>query len=382
MADRRLRRHVPYRWLAPLLLVGAAGATDLDPSDSSRWVLPQPDLYAVDAHGASAWAVGYWGAVLRSDDAGETWIPVETPVERALYAVSFADENTGWAVGEAGVILHTEDGGRSWTSLSFELTDPLDGSPLTRLPNLFGVAAVSPTEVWVVGDLGTLLHSRNGRRFEPVPIPPESFADENLTERIFNAVRFTDRTHGWITGEFGTLLRSSDGGETWVGERELEGAIEDVYLFDLAANGDGWAIAGGVGGVALESGDGGNTWRALSAGTTAGIFGAAVRDAHGILAGDRGVLRVSTDQGQTWREPERPRSFNWLRGVAFGSDGLAYAVGEQGLVLRSRDGGLSWEWRQGRRPPPKSGVSVPDPAARSKPTVAEHGSGAEQPARN
>lgn len=380
MADRRIRRQLLGPCLAPLALAVVAGASDLDPADSRRWLLPQPDLYAVDAKGRIAWAVGYWGSALRSDDAGESWIPVATPVDRALYAVAFADESHGWAAGEAGALLRSDDGGRSWSALEFELRDPFDGSPLEQLPNLFGVAAVSATDVWVVGDLGTVLHSRNGRRFEPVAIPPESLADENIPERIFNAVRFADHERGWIAGEFGTLLRTADGGATWVGERELRGAIEDVYLFDLAANGEGWAIAGGVGGVALESRDGGGSWEALPAITTAGIFGAAVRGEAGILAGDRGVLLVSRDRGRSWREPERPRSFNWLRGVAFGEGGLAYAVGEQGLILRSRDGGQSWEWRQGRRPPPKSGVSVPDPAARAKPTVADHGREAEPPA--
>jgi len=382
MTDWRLGRHVLRRWLAPLALAGAASAADLDPSDSSSWLLPQPDLYAVDSHGSNAWAVGYWGAVLRSDDAGETWTPVETPTDRALYAVSFADASHGWAVGEGGALLRSEDGGRSWTSLDFELRDPLDGSPLEKLPNLFGVAAVSPTDVWVVGDLGTVLHSLNGRRFEPVAIPPEALADDNIPERIFNSVRFADHERGWIAGEFGTLLRTTDGGTTWIGDRQLEGAIEDVYLFDLAVNGDGWAIAGGVGGVALESRDAGGSWKALPALTTAGIFGAAVRGTRGILAGDRGVLLVSSDQGETWRAPERPRSFNWLRGVAFGTDGVAFAVGEQGLILRSLDGGQSWEWRQGRQPPPKGGVSVPDPAARAKPTASEHGRATEQPTRN
>jgi hypothetical protein len=381
MPDRRPRRHVLRAWLASLALAGPVGASDLDPSDSGSWLLPQPDLYAVDARGASAWAVGYWGSVFRSGDGGETWEHVATPGDRALYAVSFADERHGWAAGEAGALLRTEDGGRSWTNLELELVDPLDGQPLAKLPNLFGVAAVSPTEAWVVGDFGTVLHSRDGRRFEPVAIPPEALADDNIPERILNSVRFTDRERGWIAGEFGTVLRTSDGGATWVGERRLEGAIDDVYLFDLAANGDGWAVAGGVGGVALESEDGGASWRALPLVTSAGLFGAAVRDAHGILAGDRGVLLVSADRGASWREPARPRSFNWLRGVAFGSDGLAYAVGEQGLILRSRDAGQSWEWRRGRQPPPKSGVSVPDPAARAKPTVVEHGRPTELPAR-
>jgi photosystem II stability/assembly factor-like uncharacterized protein len=367
-ASRRLRPILLA--IAVAALVAASAASDFDPARTASWEIPEPDLFAVAVRGERAWAVGYWGAILRSDDGGRTWSYVDTPTDASLYDVDFADEEHGWAVGANGTLLRTTDGGRTWETTSASVTDPLDASERPLKSPLFGVSAVSPTEAWAVGDFGVVLHTRDGRNWTSVEIPEEAFGDDNIPDRILNAVVFTDRDHGWITGEFGTTLRTSDGGQTWVGEREIHGAIADVYLFDIAPNGAGWVLAAGVGGVALGSSDAGADWGELSAPTTAGLFGATVHDDRGLLVGDRGVLLLTRDRGETWHEPERPRSFNWLRGATFGRDGLALVVGEKGLILRSVDAGETWERAMGRQPQPTTGVSVPEPP-RTKPSRQE-----------
>jgi len=360
---RAVRRPCRTGFLAAILALAAAAASptsDFDPAHTETWEIPEPDLFAVAVHGQGAWAVGYWGAVLRSEDGGATWSEAPTPTDATLYDVDFADESHGWAVGAAGTLLRTTDGGRSWTQAEVTVADPFDGSRRPLDSSLFGVAAVSPTEAWAVGDFGVVLHTRDGVSWSSVPIPQEAFDDDNIPDRIFNAVAFSNRDEGWIAGEFGTTLRTSDGGETWMGEREIQGAIGDIYLFDVAPNGSDWVLASGVGGVAIGSSDGGSAWAELGAPT----------GARGLLVGDRGVLLVSRDRGASWRVPERPRSFNWLRGAAFGADGLALVVGEGGLILRSTDAGDSWVRAMGHTPPPSSGVSVPEPA-RALPTRRE-----------
>ncbi|MDJ0848201.1 MAG: YCF48-related protein [Myxococcota bacterium] len=353
--------------------MAGVAASDSDvfvPARTASWAIPEPDLFAVDVIGDSAWAVGYWGAVLRSTDAGRTWSYAATPTDHSLYDVDFADPQHGWAVGALGTLLRTTDGGETWTPQQATQLDSFDGSERPLEANLFGVAAVSPQEAWAVGDFGVLIHTRDGTRWTPVAIPEETFGDDEIPDRIFNSVVFPDREHGWIGGEFGTTLRTEDGGETWVGVREIRGAIPDIYLFDLAPNGAGWALAGGVGGVALGSADGGQSWDALDVPTTAGLFGAAVSGDRGILVGDRGVLLVSTDAGRSWREPERPRSFNWLRGAAFDGNGKALVVGEGGMILHSSDAGDTWVRAMGGEPQPTGAVSVPEPP-RTKPSRRE-----------
>jgi photosystem II stability/assembly factor-like uncharacterized protein len=343
-------------WQSPL------AAADFDPKDTASWRMPNPDLYDVEARGDSVWAAGYWGTVLRSSDRGRTWSYARTPTQRTLYAVSFADERHGWVVGAGGVLMRSTDAGASWRRQTVHITDEF-GDILELDSDLFGVAALSPTEAFAVGDFGTLLRTRDGKNWQQVPIEEEVFADENLPDRILNGIYFSDRQHGWIAGEFGTILRTVDGGETWLGERHIEGTFDEIYLFDVASEGADHALAVGTGGIVIGTSDGGALWTALDVGTSAGVFGVARSRGRGIAVGDRGVLLVTLDDGASWFEPERPRGFNWLRGATYGRDDDAFVVGESGLVLRSSDGGKTWSGSAGREPPPSQGVSVPEPAS-------------------
>jgi photosystem II stability/assembly factor-like uncharacterized protein len=343
-------------------------AEGLDPSKASTWQLPGADLYGVAAIGDSAWAVGYWGTALHSEDFGKTWAPSGTPTEATLFGVSFADPQHGWAVGERGTILRSDDGGKTWTPQSATVADPAGGGDRPLDTHLFGISAVSPSEAWAVGDLGVVLHTTDaGANWVSSPIPPEAFADENFPERILNAVCFTDPQHGWITGEFATTLRTTDGGATWVGQRKLVDTAEDLYLFDLSAQTEGRAAATGLAGGVLLTSDGGSTWEPHTAPTAAGLFGVAWSGSNGIVIGDRGEMFLTLDDGATWQRPERPKLFNWIRSVTFADHNHAYAVGERGLVLASEDGGLHWTQERGQTPTPRAGVSVPEPGRSTEP---------------
>jgi photosystem II stability/assembly factor-like uncharacterized protein len=328
-----------------LVLVGLVCAASvnaaLDPAHLETWNLPRASLYAVTSEGQNAWAVGYWGTVLRSIDSGKTWTETRTPTAKTLFGVSFADANTGWAVGAGGVVLRSTDAGVTWTLQPVQLPDEMGGSrPLDT--NLFGVAALSPTEAIAVGDLGVVLRTRDGEHWEKVPLDAAVLADDNVPERIFNAVVFTSPTDGWIAGEFATLLRTTDGGNTWVGQRTIEGAPNDLYLFNLSAAPGGPAAAVGLAGSVIVSSEGGAKWESRSVDTSAGLFAIAWQGEQGVAVGDRGVLFVTQDGGKTWTDPKRPKLFNWLSGATFPSATEALVVGEGGLVLRSEDGGATW----------------------------------------
>jgi photosystem II stability/assembly factor-like uncharacterized protein len=328
---------------AVFALLGASAPVraELDPARLESWKLPEASLYAVTARGQNAWAAGYWGTILRSSDGGRNWSQPETPTAKTLFGISFADDTSGWAVGAGGTILRSTDGGASWTAQTVQLVDEMgDSRPLDT--NLFSVAATSATSAWAVGDLGVVVRTRDGQTWERVAIDAASYADDNVPERLLNSVSFTSPTEGWIAGEFATLLRTADGGETWVGQRQINGAPNDLYLFNLSATAGGPAAAVGLAGSVLVSSEGGSIWDLRAVDTTAGLFGIAWNGDHGVAAGDRGVIYVSTDGGRTWTDAKRPKLFNWLAGAAFASATEAIVVGERGVVLRSEDGGASW----------------------------------------
>ena len=55
-------------------------------------------------------------------DGGKTWVRVKnTPLIQAIY---FLDERLGWAVGDLRTILHTRDGGRTWNVQNEERSAP------------------------------------------------------------------------------------------------------------------------------------------------------------------------------------------------------------------------------------------------------------------
>jgi len=73
------------------------------------------DLYGVYMPTPStAVAVGGGGAVLLSNDAGASWLLVESGTTNTLRDVWFASPTTGFAVGDSGTVLLTTDGGLTW----------------------------------------------------------------------------------------------------------------------------------------------------------------------------------------------------------------------------------------------------------------------------
>ena len=69
-------------------------------------------------------AVGERGFTLVSDDGGETWKGVSTPVTRTLTGVAFKDVNVGVAVGHGGSFVRTEDGGATWSQVIVDDAGP------------------------------------------------------------------------------------------------------------------------------------------------------------------------------------------------------------------------------------------------------------------
>jgi photosystem II stability/assembly factor-like uncharacterized protein len=62
---------------------------------------------------ASVWLVGKFGLILRTGDAGATWIAQSSGTSSTIRAISAVrtDANIAWAVGANGLILKTTSGG-------------------------------------------------------------------------------------------------------------------------------------------------------------------------------------------------------------------------------------------------------------------------------
>ena len=72
------------------------------------------------------------------------------------------------------------------------------------------------------------------------------------------------------------------------------------------------------------------------------LLGGAFTDGHAVVVGERGHILYSDDQGDTWTQASVP-TIATLTGVYFHDKNLGWAVGHDAVILRTTDGGKTWE---------------------------------------
>lgn len=87
--------------------------TTLTGSSYTQWLWQNPlpqgnplnDIAVIDSN--IAYAVGYWGTIIKTTDGGFTWDEKSLLIHNKLNSVCFLNENIGWAVGDTGIIIKT-----------------------------------------------------------------------------------------------------------------------------------------------------------------------------------------------------------------------------------------------------------------------------------
>ena len=310
----------PYAFAFALLLTLPPGAGAVAVKDN---------LYGVKAIGpGEAWAVGNFGAIVHTTDAGQTWETRDSGTKAPLFGVDFADARHGWVVGRSSIILHTADGGVTWTPQK---------SPIPPDKHLFNVHAIDAQTVWVVGDWGAMAVTHDGGA---------TWQDRSLDDDVvLYDLSFPDPQHGFVAGEFGTLLATTDGGATW--EKHSVGTDQTLFGVHFPTPTKGWAV--GIDGLILRTTDGAQTWTLQRGRARAealedlgfmetlknpGLYAVQVVGQYGVVVGDTGVLLASADGGETWTPralPEKHRLV-WMRAASL-VDGHGFVVGAGGFAL-------------------------------------------------
>ena len=288
------------------------------------------NLYGVKAISASeAWAVGNFGSIYHTADAGKTWEARDSGTKVPLFGIDFADAEHGWIVGKSSTILATADGGKTWKP---------EKSVIPPEKHLFNLKAIDARTVWVVGDWGAIATTHDGGA---------TWEDRSLADDVvLYAVSFPDPQHGFIAGEFGTLLATADGGRTW--EKRPVGTEKTLFGVSFATPEKGWAV--GIDGLILRTRDAGQTWEVqhgalaiesleelgfLETLKNPGLYDVRMAGQQGVVVGDTGNLMTTADGGETWTARELPEKQRlvWLRGVSLLPDGSAgFAVGAGGCM--------------------------------------------------
>lgn len=172
-------------------------------------------------------------------------------------------------------------------------------------------------------------------------------------EPSFNSVFFIDESTGWLAAYLGeergdVILATSDGGETWEEQYSTalpHGGIGGIRFVDRFT---GWAVMSDSPSllqariILLGTNDAGETWTELG---ELGNFFAPQFVSHNVGWGRTwntagAELMQTTDGGRTWKAVPTEEEIGL---VCFANELHGWTAKTDGTVLRTDDGGQSWE---------------------------------------
>lgn len=353
-------------------------------------------VHALDAN--TAWAVGEWGTRILTEDGGETWVDHSLgvdPLHPMFVWLSERDqdrvrggekvyEDVGlnnitclaspstkcWLIGEFGYIFWSDDRGANWTRA--DIVGDVHLEPLIfgyneidvreeYIPDLRRFAEAIADETHVNVRVDPFASAREVAAFGNEEDPIELFdllsaRIQDVRSILDDAGVATDRLRmpnkpPWDFEDFvdddpGFLTRYLDSRRADRPTVEVS-VIQNPYLFTVRFSNERNGLISGLGGVILRSQDGGRTWRYQVTDRKQAFFSIAETSDRVIAVGEKGLIRMSKDGGESWTEPSSsfPRIFTFMRDLGFDRHRkLGFIVGQEGMVLRTRDGGASWDW--------------------------------------
>ncbi len=206
------------------------------------------------------WICGPKGMIMFSGHSGYQWKKQETPVNRELYSISFANQNNGCATGNNGTILVTRNGGKTWQKKA----SPVSGEQLIKVVMVDARTGYILVKRTTPGRGIVIKTTDGGQSWQTVYYntgfqTPLQMAD----------MSFVDAKNGWICGKFGLVFRTSDGGQTWGKQPSARKAAQNKNLraIFMVNRREGWAA--GDNGTLIYTKNGGKTWERKNLNTTA-----------------------------------------------------------------------------------------------------------------
>ncbi len=371
-----------------------AGAAVSTPTSGWFWGDPQPQGSQINElafAGARGYAVGKFGAALRTDDGGATWTGLRTgltsdvnllavpnpdtvflasgcSVRRSIdagatfrrvrfsssdtscrsnpAALAFLTPDLGYVAAVDGTVQFTYDGGQSFSSRTAIPNTRASGGSGTPASLVF----VTPSIGFVATSAGQIFQTADG--------------GNSWTQRVtgagsFRDLTFADGTTAYAVGDGSKIYASTDGGATWT-QAAAAGLPAGLPIGDVSCSSASTCVAVALGRAAvLRTADG---WATVqeSTPTTQGLFAASfAAGARVVVAGFGGTTRISDNAGATFApvgglvgiKPSRLRP---------GPGGLAYAPGPTGAIGVTADGGQTWGALTANTPDTVVDVSFPN----------------------
>ena len=182
--------------------------------------------------------------VYATRNGGTSWSKVMLPsVDFIPRAVTFGDETRGWIAGSNGVVLTTNDAGQSWSLVE---------TPVST--TLYGVDAIGAGKVYACGSSTLIYSSDGGSSWQQLIDAQDGYG-------WLKDIVFTDDNNGYFVtaGGEAKIFKTSDGGNSWNQQIDINAAfLNDIHFVDES---NGWAV--GDEGIIYRTKNG-NDWSQVS----------------------------------------------------------------------------------------------------------------------
>lgn len=255
------------------------------------------DINASVTVGTLILTVGQNGKLSRSTDGGTTWTLVSTGLTNHFNDIKSTSATNFLVAGNDGLILRSTDAGLTWKAAYTGVNDNLQQ------------IAVSGSKAWVIGNGGVILATIDaGETFNQ---------QDGRVVSDLNGISSIDGAKLFVVGDAGVVLSTTNGGDSWSLRTKVTEANLNSVSFASATTG----TIVGDGSLTMTTADGGTTWTVATA-------TAAARAADGQPVADGGADPLANAK---------------IRSVAHFDAQNAWAVGDAGLVLRTQNGGKTWD---------------------------------------
>jgi len=287
------------------------------------------------------------------DQRDQPWEQIAGVAVTALTVVTAADGGAVVFAATTAGVFRSDDAGRSWAAT---------GSGVALADAVVALPAFGPTETLFVGAHDGLYYSGDGgrhweRRLFGSAIPALALGTDDAGLNIL-----------LVGSDSDGVLRSDDAGRTWTSGNP---GLRDRNVASLALSPafarDGTAFAATATRL-YRSRSGGKAWRPVvlppqsAAVQCLAVSPAFARDRLALAGTEADGLLRSRDGGETW-ETVRPLDGHGVLAVAFAPGSIttpSVAVATETQVWRSRDGGETWQPSDALPAPALSLLYVPD----------------------
>lgn len=324
-------------------------------------------LLNVTSLGSNVLMVGERGIILKRDFAagdaaqgvkdneGKVWMQARVPVSVNLTGVTFVNDTLAFVVGHDGVVLKSTDAGASWVKV-------FDGNKANEQV----VAAAKKKMEDIQSRYDAASPAEQDKMSETLEAATFAFEDAEAGARFGPArpmldVWFKDANTGWVVGSYGQIFETNDAGSTWTLIANRLDNPDFRHYNGLYGDETGLMLIAGEAGRVYISNDFGASWVRSDTGYNGHFYGTVVtRNDEGqpiVFAYGFGGNVYRLGAGATaWWQLKSPTKESLVQGITVGKTALF--VDQKGRLVSTDDAGTVLKMVSAEEGKPVTGMAL------------------------